>query len=87
MRRLPPDWAHILATIDFDRRMAIVAVGPENELIGVARYAYEELTQEAEIAIVVGDRWQGRGLGTAGHQADPLRRGQGHPPVPSPLPR
>jgi acetyltransferase len=64
MRRLPPDWAHILATIDFDRRMAIVAVGPENELIGVARYAYEELTQEAEIAIVVGDRWQGRGLGT-----------------------
>ena len=64
MRRLPPDWAHILATVDYDRKMAIVALGPENELIGVARYAYEERTQEAEIAVVVEDRWQGRGLGT-----------------------
>ena len=25
MRRLPPDWAHILANVDYDRRMAIVA--------------------------------------------------------------
>jgi acetyltransferase len=64
MRRLPPDWAHILATVDYDRKMAIVALGPENELIGVARYACEERTQEAEIAVVVEDRWQGRGLGT-----------------------
>ena len=64
MRRLPPDWAHILSTVDYDRKMAIVALGPENELIGVARYAYDGLMQEAEIAIVVEDRWQGRGLGT-----------------------
>jgi RimJ/RimL family protein N-acetyltransferase len=53
-----------LATVDHDRRMAIVAVGPGNELIGVARYAYEDRTQEAEIAVVIEDRWQGRGLGT-----------------------
>jgi RimJ/RimL family protein N-acetyltransferase len=64
MRRLPPDWVHILANVDYDRRMAIVALGPGGELIGVARYAYDERVREAEIAIVVEDRWQGRGLGT-----------------------
>jgi acetyltransferase len=63
MRRLPPDWAHILSNVDYDRRMAIVAIGPENTLIGVARYAHDARLQEAEIAIVVEDRWQGRGLG------------------------
>jgi acetyltransferase len=64
MRRLPPDWAHILANVDYDRRMAIVALGPPGELIGVARYVYDERVQEAEIAIVIEDRWQGRGVGT-----------------------
>jgi acetyltransferase len=64
MRRLPPDWAHILANVDYDRRMAIVALGPGNELIGVARYAYEDRTQEAEIAVAIEDRWHGLGLGT-----------------------
>jgi acetyltransferase len=64
MRRLPPDWAHILASVDYDRRMAIVALGPSGELIGVARYVYDERAQEAEIAIVIEDRWQGQGVGT-----------------------
>ena len=64
MRRLPPDWAHILANVDYDRRMAIAALGPGGELIGVARYIYDERAQETEIAIVIEDRWQGRGVGT-----------------------
>jgi acetyltransferase len=63
MRRLPPDWAHILANVDYDRRMAIVALDPGGGLIGVARYVYDERAQEAEIAIVIEDRWQGQGLG------------------------
>jgi hypothetical protein len=42
MRRLPPDWTHILANVDYDRRMAIVALDPGDELIGVARYAYDQ---------------------------------------------
>ena len=63
MRRLPPDWAHILANVDYERRMAIVAVDPDGELIGVARYMYDQWADEAEIAIVIEDRWQGRGLG------------------------
>ena len=64
MRRLPPNWGHILANVDYDRRMAIMALGPDGALIGVARYVYDDRAQEAEIAIVIEDRWQGRGLGT-----------------------
>lgn len=64
MRRFPPDWVHILANVDYDRRMAIVGLGPGGNLIGVARYIYDERAQEAEIAIVIEDPWQGRGLGT-----------------------
>ena len=65
MARLPPNWTRILANVDYDRRMAIVAVGPQGKLIAVARYDYDETAQEAEIAIVVQDRWQGKGLGTS----------------------
>jgi RimJ/RimL family protein N-acetyltransferase len=64
MRRLPPDWARILAVVDHDRRAAIVAAGPDGELIAVARYGTEPGADEAEIAVVVQDAWQGRGLGT-----------------------
>jgi acetyltransferase len=63
MRRLPPNWGHILANVDYDRRMAIVALGPDGTLIGVARYIYDDPSHEAEIAIVIEDPWQGRGLG------------------------
>ena len=30
----------------------------------MARYIYDDRAQETEIAIVIEDRWQGRGLGT-----------------------
>jgi RimJ/RimL family protein N-acetyltransferase len=65
MRRLPPEWPRILANVDYDRRMAIVAVEPGVALVGVARYDHDPRTDEAEIALVVQDAWQGRGLGTA----------------------
>ena len=64
MRRLPPDWACILADVDHDRRAAIVAVDPGGELVGVARYGALADPGEAEIALVVQDAWQGQGLGT-----------------------
>ena len=44
--------------------MAIVAVAPGSQLIAVARYDYDEQAKEAEIALVVQDHWQGKGLGT-----------------------
>jgi acetyltransferase len=63
MRRLPPDWARILASVDHDRNEAIVAAGPDGELVGVARYSSGAEADAAEIALVVQDAWQGRGLG------------------------
>jgi RimJ/RimL family protein N-acetyltransferase len=67
MRRLPPDWAKILATVDYRRRLALVAEheGPGGiELVGVGRYEPTEREDTAEIAFVVQDGWQNRGLGT-----------------------
>jgi RimJ/RimL family protein N-acetyltransferase len=67
MRRLPPDWAKILATVDYRRRLALVAEheGPHGlELIGVGRYEPTGRQDTAEIAFVVQDGWQNRGLGT-----------------------
>ena len=64
MARLPPDWARFLANVDYERRMAIVAVDSEDRLIAVARYDYNEQSEDAEVAIVVQDQWQGKGLGT-----------------------
>jgi RimJ/RimL family protein N-acetyltransferase len=63
MRRLPPDWAWILADVDRDRQAAIVAAGPDGALVGVARDGREAGADEAEIALVVQDAWRGRGLG------------------------
>jgi acetyltransferase len=67
MKRLPPDWAHFLANVDYERRLALIAEhGPPEapELIGVARYEQTDQVDTAEIAFVIQDGWQGRGLGT-----------------------
>jgi GNAT superfamily N-acetyltransferase len=65
MRRLPPDWAHYLANVDYVRRLALVveAPGHPNALIAVARYEATEAGY-AEVAFAVQDAWQSRGLGT-----------------------
>lgn len=66
MKRLPPDWAHLLAHVDYHRRLALLAeVGPADdpELIGVARYEPTEQPDTAEIALVIQDGWQNRGIG------------------------
>jgi RimJ/RimL family protein N-acetyltransferase len=66
MRRLPPDWARFLANVDYQRRFALVAEdpgAPVPTLVGVARYEPVRDEDVAELAFVVEDRWQGRGLG------------------------
>jgi GNAT superfamily N-acetyltransferase len=50
--------------VDHDRNAAIVAAGPDGGLVGVARYGTLPGADEAEIALVVEDGWQHRGLGT-----------------------
>jgi GNAT superfamily N-acetyltransferase len=65
MRRLPPNWAHYLANVDYVRRLALVVEAPGNPqaLIAVARYEASTHAGCAEVAFVVQDAWQNRGLG------------------------
>jgi acetyltransferase len=65
----PDALASWLTCVDHDRRMAFVAIDPVEEvasvrqtIIGIARYEHLR-PQVAEMAEVVADRWQGRGLG------------------------
>ena len=66
MQRLPPDWARFLASVDHRRRFALVAEAPgdPDTLIGVARYEPGAEPDIVEVALVVQDAWQGRGLGS-----------------------
>jgi RimJ/RimL family protein N-acetyltransferase len=66
MRRLPPDWARFLANVDAVRRFALVveAPGQPETLIAVARYEPTSEAGTVEVAFVVQDGWQDRGLGT-----------------------
>jgi RimJ/RimL family protein N-acetyltransferase len=66
MRRLPPDWAHFLANVDYHKRCALVveAPGDPETLIAVARYEPAGEPGTAEVAFVVQDDWQHRGLGS-----------------------
>lgn len=61
-----PHWAErfaVLATGDGELRYAVVALLGD-EVLGVASFAQEAVTtRAAELAIVVEDAWQGRGIG------------------------
>jgi RimJ/RimL family protein N-acetyltransferase len=68
---LTADEARALATVDYAGRMAYIAStalddDPTAPLIGVARYGrVPAQADEAEVAVVVADAYQRRGLGTA----------------------
>ena len=65
MRRLPPDWARLFANVDYVSRLALLAEhGTPPEVIGVARYEPTDRPNTAEVAFVIQDQWQNRGLGT-----------------------
>ena len=54
--------------IDYDREMALVAErrNPEtgeSEILAVGRMMKVHGTKEGEVAVLVSDKWQGRGLG------------------------
>lgn len=67
---LPPKDVHRFANVDYHDRMALIAlIG--GEMAGVARYdrqttpaGGEDAPSEAEVAFVIEDRHQGRGLGS-----------------------
>lgn len=67
-KEMPDEEARYLASVDYSSRMAFVAICKENErgiVVGVARYAVIENVHPeiAESAVVVEDKYQGRGLG------------------------
>jgi RimJ/RimL family protein N-acetyltransferase len=65
VRRLPPDWARALANVDYQRRLALVVeAGANADLVGVGRYEPTSEEDTVEVAFVVQDSWQNRGLGT-----------------------
>jgi len=69
LKQLSDEQARELATVDYHDRMAIVAEVEENgerQMVGVTRYALLPVEEPglAEAAIVVGDEFQNRGLGT-----------------------
>jgi len=66
MQRLPTDWYHFFANVDYVGRLALVAERETvsgYQLIGVGRYEPADEAETAEVAFVVEDGWQGRGLG------------------------
>jgi GNAT superfamily N-acetyltransferase len=67
MQRLPPDWAHFLANVDYKQRFALVVEEPGDSASLIAVGRYEPSGDDpvvAELAIVVQDGWQGKGVGT-----------------------
>ncbi len=65
MQRLSQADLRYLTEVDHRDHEAVVAIGPDGELIGVVRYVRREQPGEAEVAVVVADEWQGRGVATA----------------------
>ncbi|HEU4536441.1 MAG TPA: GNAT family N-acetyltransferase, partial [Polyangiaceae bacterium] len=56
-----------LVDLDYEKNLALVACAPEGEgeaVVGVAVYEADPATGLADVAFVVRDDWQGRGLGT-----------------------
>ena len=66
LKKLSQQDLRYLTEVDHHDHEAIAAVNPENGMIvGVARYVRSDDPTEAEVAVVVGDPWQGLGVATA----------------------
>ena len=68
MKRLPHSMLAVFTQIDYDRHIALVALSEsksKEEMLGVARIILERNLKEAEFSVVVGDQWQGKGIGAA----------------------
>jgi GNAT superfamily N-acetyltransferase len=61
--RLSASELHRFTHVDHDDREAVVAV-VDDEIIGVGRYDHIPGTGDVEVAFVVDDEWQGKGVGT-----------------------
>jgi acyl-CoA hydrolase/GNAT superfamily N-acetyltransferase len=70
MSAFPHERVQYYTTVDYDEHMAIVAIDMSNgeeQMIGVGRYVKEKNSDMAELALLVRDDWQGKGVGTLMH--------------------
>lgn len=64
VERLSEKDLEYLTEVDHVNHEALIAIDPDDgDLVGVARYVRIEPPNRAEIAVIVSDHWQGRGLG------------------------
>ena len=54
-----------LVCVDYDRRFAVVAIAPNGNGVGIARYEALAGTDSAEVAVAVDPAWRHVGLATA----------------------
>jgi acyl-CoA hydrolase/GNAT superfamily N-acetyltransferase len=67
----PHERVQYYTTVDYDEHMAIVVIvesNGEEQMIGVGRYIKGKDSDMAELALLVRDDWQGKGLGTLMHE-------------------
>jgi acyl-CoA hydrolase/GNAT superfamily N-acetyltransferase len=66
----PHERVQYYTTVDYVEHMAIVAIfdrDGEEQMIGVGRYVKEKDSDMAELALLVRDDWQGKGIGVLMH--------------------
>ena len=64
--KVTPEWIDAMTHIDYHAHMAFAATVGSNgaeQFVGVSRYVVDATDRSADIALVVADAWQGKGLG------------------------
>ncbi|MGD9366186.1 MAG: bifunctional acetate--CoA ligase family protein/GNAT family N-acetyltransferase [Desulfobacteraceae bacterium] len=66
MKSLSPEMLARMTQIDYDREMALVAIdrsADREQMLGAARIIADPDGRKAEFSVLVGDPWQGKGIG------------------------
>ena len=66
LKELNPEMLARFTQIDYDREIALVAIdedSPADNILGVARIIGDADGKTGEFAVLVGDSWQGKGIG------------------------
>ena len=64
--KVTPEWIESMTHIDYQRHMAFAVtsvIDGVEQFVGVGRYVVDVATAGPEVALVIADVWQGRGLG------------------------